>query len=138
MINDSVSKLREEILALLKAIDEKMKLKLEKEDLIRLEQGILNKIEEIVQMLMKQLANKTETKKALVYLEQKINQIIIQFDSNVEKEVDGLIVKKSAISCISCDKDLEKFKGNLGDYRGWQVFPPKETSPERLGKVFLL
>jgi len=39
-------------------------------------------------------------------------------------------------SCASCDKELDKFKGNLGDYRGWAIFPPKETSPDRMGRVY--
>ena len=53
-----------------------------------------------------------------------------------QKEGDGLFTKKPLLwSCASCDKDLDKFKGNLGDYRGWAVFPPKETSPERMGRV---
>lgn len=24
----------------------------------------------------------------------------------------------------------------MGDYKNWAVFPPKETTPERMGKVF--
>jgi len=26
----------------------------------------------------------------------------------------------------------------LGDYKGWAVFPPKETSPERMGRVLVI
>ena len=51
------------------------------------------------------------------------------------KDSEGLLVKKQLLwSCASCDKDLDKFKGNLGDFKAWAVFPPKETSPERMGK----
>lgn len=52
------------------------------------------------------------------------------------KEQDSLFVKKPLNwSCASCDKDLEKYKGQLGDFKNWAVFPPKETSPERMGRV---
>lgn len=54
------------------------------------------------------------------------------------KEADGLFAKKPLLwSCASCDKELDKFKGQLGDYKGWAVFPPKETSPERMGRVLV-
>lgn len=52
------------------------------------------------------------------------------------KDAEGLFAKKQLPwSCASCDKELDKFKGQLGDFRGWAVFPPKETSPERMGRV---
>jgi len=38
-------------------------------------------------------------------------------------------------SCASCDKNLDSFKGKLGEYRSWAVFPRKESTPEKLGKV---
>ena len=50
-------------------------------------------------------------------------------------EMDGLLSKKPLFwSCCSCDKDLDQFQGRLGDYKNWKVFPPKETSPERMGR----
>ena len=27
-----------------------------------------------------------------------------------------------------------KYKGKLGDYRNWAIFPPKETTPDRMGR----
>ena len=51
-------------------------------------------------------------------------------------EDDGLVVKRPLLwSCISCDKHLDKYNGRLGDYKAWKIMPPKETSPERIGKV---
>ena len=56
-----------------------------------------------------------------------------------QKDGEGLFVKRQLLwSCASCDKELDKFKGNLGDFKAWAVFPPKETSPERMGKVISL
>lgn len=54
-------------------------------------------------------------------------------------EDDALIAKRPLFwSCLSCEKGLDNFQGKLGDYRGWGVFPPKETTPERMGRVFFL
>lgn len=74
---------------------------------------MLLKLEEIVEALVKQLANKQETKKALIYLESKINQIINYFEGDQgHKDGEGLFVKRPYLwSCASCDKDLEKFNG---------------------------
>mmetsp|Transcript_119828 Transcript_119828/g.179027 ORF Transcript_119828/g.179027 Transcript_119828/m.179027 type:complete len:107 (+) Transcript_119828:221-541(+) len=86
---------------------------------------------------MKKLADKSETKKALIFLEKKINELFIAIFGNGEKDSgpDALLVKKPLIwSCISCDKDLDKYEGKLGDYKNWAIFPPKETMPERMGR----
>lgn len=58
------------------------------------------------------------------------------FGDGAEKEGDALFAKKPLFwSCASCDKDLDKFQGKLGDYKNWGQFPPKNTSPERMGRV---
>lgn len=78
---------------------------------------------------MKKCADKNETKKALIFLEKKINQIFVFVFGEKGKGNDELFVKRPLFwSCASCDKDLDKFKGRLGNYRSWAVFPPKETS----------
>ena len=58
------------------------------------------------------------------------------FGEKEDTENDALLAKKPLLwSCASCDKELDKFQGKLGDYKGWAQFPPKNTSPERMGKV---
>lgn len=54
-----------------------------------------------------------------------------------EEDLDGdaLVAKKNLWTCISCDKDLDKYQGKLGDYKGWAQFPPKNTNPDKMGKV---
>ncbi|CAD8182710.1 unnamed protein product [Paramecium pentaurelia] len=100
-----------------------------------LNQTFLDQLQKVVTELIKTLANKQETKKALIYLEQKINQIFMILEGDGSKDQDSLFVKKPlSWSCASCDKDLDKYKGQLGDFKNWAVFPPKETSPERMGK----
>ncbi|CAD8120395.1 unnamed protein product [Paramecium sonneborni] len=100
-----------------------------------LNQTFLDQLQKVVTELIKTLANKQETKKALIYLEQKINQIFMILEGDGSKDKDSLFVKKPlSWSCASCDKDLDKYKGQLGEFKNWAVFPPKETSPERMGK----
>jgi hypothetical protein len=58
------------------------------------------------------------------------------FGGEKDKDLDALFVKRPLPwSCCSCDKDLDQFNGKLGDYKNWAVFPPKETIPERMGRV---
>lgn len=87
--------------------------------------------------MIKKLANKDDTKKALFYLEKKITELylLINPEEKNKGEMDALLVKRPLFwSCVSCDKDLDQFQGRLGDYKNWKVFPPKETSPERMGR----
>ena len=29
---------------------------------------------------------------------------------------------------------IKKYKGKLGEYKNWAVFPPKESTPDRMGR----
>ncbi|CAD8130885.1 unnamed protein product [Paramecium sonneborni] len=79
--------------------------------------------------LNNQLIN-LKLKKALIYLEQrKVKE---------EKRLRRFICQKQLWSYALCDKELVKFKGQLGDYRGWAHFPSKETSPERMGRILYI
>lgn len=58
------------------------------------------------------------------------------FGDGSEKDKDALFAKRPLFwSCASCDKDLDNFQGKLGDFKNWGQFPPKNTSPERMGRV---
>ena len=37
-------------------------------------------------------------------------------------------------SCASCDYSFDKNKGKFGEPANWAAFPPKETSPLKMGK----
>lgn len=139
-VETQVRTVREELTLAVRDLDDVVKTKAASEDLSKVEANMLMKLEEIVQALIKQLANKQETKKALIYLEQKINQIFVILEGDgAQKDGDGLFTKRPLNwSCASCDKELDKFKGQLGEYKGWQIFPPKETSPERMGRVLTI
>ena len=138
MIDEAIKKLRDELLGLIQGLQKQCDKKMGSEDdLLGYQQKIFQKIDEIVGALVKQLANKNETKKALFYLEKKITELymLINPEGKDKAELENLLSKKPLFwSCVSCDKDLEQYQGRLGDYRNWKVFPPKETSPERMGR----
>lgn len=73
MIDGAINKLRDEIMALIKDILAKLDKKIDDEELQMSEHSLLEKIDEIVGALMKKCADKNETKKALIFLEKKIN-----------------------------------------------------------------
>jgi hypothetical protein len=75
-----------------------------------------------------------EVKKALLFIESKIKEIILVISEDEEHEKDALLTKKN-IKCISCDKDLDKYSGLVGvESRNWSQLPTKELQPEHLGK----
>ena len=75
------------------------------------------------QLLLK--SDKLEVKKALLFLESKIKEIILVISEDEQNERDALITKKQ-IKCISCDKDIEKFMGTANHFRGnWDSMPLK-------------
>ncbi|CAK95116.1 unnamed protein product (macronuclear) [Paramecium tetraurelia] len=135
LFEPKLKQVRDELTKQIEELRIKLEKKAELEDLEKLQNDLVSRLEEVVQALIKQLANKSETKKALIYLEQRINQIFMMLEGEGgSKDQEGLFAKKQLWSCASCDKELDKFKGQLGDYRGWAHFPPKETSPERMGR----
>jgi hypothetical protein len=137
-MQENLNKLRDDLMALLKALKEELDKKVSFDDLWKSEALILEKVDEVAGALMKKLADKSDTKKALIYLEKKINQlyVLITKEGGMKKgDMDALISKRPLFwSCLSCDKNLDDYNGKLGEYKHWAMFPPKETSPERMGR----
>lgn len=92
-----------------------MEKKISFDDLWKSEALILEKLDEVAGALLKKLADKGDTKKALIYLEKKINQLYILITKeggNMKgaNEDDGLLTKKPLFwSCLSCEKGLDNF-----------------------------
>ena len=74
----------------------------------------MERINEIVKALTKQLADKNDTKKALKLLERQLKNLYDLFISrggaghNHENEDDAMFTKKplGGMSCASCEKDI--------------------------------
>ena len=79
-------------------------------------------------------SDKLEVKKALLFLEAKIKEIILVISEDEENEKDALLTKKQ-LKCISCDKELDKFSGVVSSPKGnWDGLPFKDHPPEILGR----
>jgi hypothetical protein len=104
----------------------KFKLKTDVSDTLRLEEMLLNTINCSYENIAKRYAYKSETKKALIFLEKKIN-CIVQSLSGEDVDKDALVTTKG-LRCISCTKDLGEYEGKLDQYKPWSVFPVKDPS----------
>lgn len=72
---------------------------------------------------------KLEVKKALLFIESKLKEIILVISEDEENEKDALLTKKN-IKCISCDKELDRYSGLVGsESRNWNTLPTKELQP---------
>ena len=81
-----------------------------------LEKMIMERINEIVKALTKQLADKNDTKKALKLLERQLKNLYDLFLSRAghnENEDDAMFTKKplGGMSCASCEKDIINMYG---------------------------
>lgn len=72
-MQENLSRLRDDLMALLKALKDELDKKVSFDDLWKSEALILEKVDEVAGALMKKLADKQDTKKALIYLEKKVN-----------------------------------------------------------------
>ena len=86
---------------------------------------LLNIINFSYENSFKKFAEKAETKKALVFLEKKINRLMQNLYGEEEGDREGLLVTKG-FKCISCTKDLGQMEGKLDKYKAWSVFPAKD------------
>lgn len=57
---------------------------------------------------------------------------MIAFIQQSQEEDDPLIAKKKW-SCISCDKQAEKYSGKTGNHLNWDTLNAKKMSPTKAG-----
>lgn len=101
----------------------------------------MERINEIVKALTKQLADKNDTKKALKLLERQLKNLYDLFmtkgtGSPNDNEDDAMFTKKplGGMSCASCEKDIINLQGKKADFLPWNKFPFRDPS-ERIARV---
>jgi hypothetical protein len=67
----------------------------------------------------------------LYSLENRVQSIIL-FIQNSTNEDDALFVKKQW-TCISCDKNVEKYQAKVGQHLNWDNLSSKKISPTKAG-----
>ena len=104
----------------------------------------MDRLNEIVKALTKQLADKNDTKKALKLLERQLKNLYDLFMTKGhnhahEHEDDAMFTKKplGGTSCASCEKDIVNLYGKKADYIAWGKFPFRDPA-ERIARVCLL
>jgi hypothetical protein len=124
----------------LKEMQDSLNQKADIEALSNLEKTLMERMNEIVKALIKQLADKNDTKKALKLLERQLKNLYDLFMSrghnHNENEDDAMFTKKplGGMSCASCEKDIINLQGKKADYLPWSKFPFRDPS-ERIAKV---
>jgi len=136
LIDEEINKLRDEIMAIIEALRAALEKKADTEDLLKSEAALLEKLDQIAGALMKRAqADKNDTKKALMFLEKKINEIsLIVLGGPSNSEEGAIFAKKpwTPWSCASCDSKLKDYPGPLIDHKNWNKLPNRETSPGRM------
>jgi chromosome segregation ATPase len=136
IVDDEISKLRDEIMAILEELKNLIDKKADAEDLMKSEAALLEKLDQIAGALMKRAqADKNDTKKALMFLEKKINEIsLIVLGGPSNSEEGAIFAKKpwAPWSCASCDSKLKDYPGPLIDHKNWNKLPQREISPGRM------
>ena len=74
MIDDAINKLRDEIMAIIDELRALIDKKADSDDLWKSEAALLEKLDQVAGALMKRAqADKSDTKKALIFLEKKVS-----------------------------------------------------------------
>ena len=102
-----------------------------------LERSLLGKLDEVVKALVKQLADKNETKKALKNLEKQLRNLYdLVMNRPGGDEEDAMFAKKplGGWSCASCEKNLVNIAGQTADFYPWGRFPVRDPG-DRIAKL---
>jgi predicted HicB family RNase H-like nuclease len=135
-----LEQMKNEFAKWLKEMQDSLNQKADIEALSNLEKTLMERMNEIVKALIKQLADKNDTKKALKLLERQLKNLYDLFMSrghnHNENEDDAMFTKKplGGMSCASCEKDIINLQGKKADYLPWSKFPFRDPS-ERIAKV---
>ena len=68
----------------------------------------------------------------LLYSVENRLQSVITYLQNMANDDDALLVKKQW-TCISCDKNLDKYNAKVGQHLNWDLLSSKKISPTKAG-----
>ncbi|OMJ88654.1 hypothetical protein SteCoe_9352 [Stentor coeruleus] len=93
-----------------------------------LEEMFLLKLRELADEFSKRFADKSETKRALKFLEKLIKDT--ESMKIVRDGDDAMLARKplGGWSCASCQKDLEKLMGKIAPYQAWNKLPYRDPA----------
>lgn len=133
-----LNELRDELARWMKIMQDSLNEKVDKCDLQELEKLLMNRMNDIVQAMTKNFADKAETKKALKLFERQLKNLYDLFMSKggYNNEEEAMFSKKplGGFSCASCEKDLVNLHGKKVEFMPWSKLPFRDPS-ERIARV---
>lgn len=128
--------LRDELMNLLKDLQDQMNSKLDIGALQDLERQLLDRLQDMVAQLGKQFADRSETKKQLKDIHRQLKNL---FDMIAAKGGDNghnedAMFARKGYACASCEKDLVNLYGKKVEYTPWSKLPFRDPS-ERIARV---
>lgn len=133
-----LEQLRDELARWMKIMQDSLNEKVDKCDLQELEKLLMNRMNDIVQAMTKNFADKAETKKALKLFERQLKNLYDLFMSKggYNNEEEAMFSKKplGGFSCASCEKDLVNLHGKKVEFMPWSKLPFRDPS-ERIARV---
>lgn len=123
---------------MLKQLQDQLNNKVDYDRLGELEKLLLDKLNEAIRGLTKQLADKNETKKNLKNLEKQLRNLLDVFMQRQTRpdEDDAMFSKKplGGFSCASCEKNLINLNAKPPEFYTWNRLPVRDPS-ERIARV---
>lgn len=129
---------KKETINMLAELQDQLNNKVDYDKLKELEDKLLGILEDRIRQLIKQLADKNETKKNLKMLEKQLKNLLDVFmqKQNSPDEENAMFSKKplGGFSCASCEKNLINLQNKPPEYFNWNRFPTRDPQ-ERIAKL---
>lgn len=135
-LKDRLDKFQKDTYGKLKELEELVK---NKSDLLamlkELEERIMDRLLKELSDFGKKFANKSDTKKALKYLERLIREYMDTVKERREGD-DAMLARKplGGWSCASCEKNLDTLMGRKAPYNSWNKMPYRDPA-DRIARV---
>lgn len=129
-LREKIEKIYKELYSKIKELFDMFSNQASQDDLKNLEKSLQEKVIAVCDAMGKKFADKTDTKKALKYLERLIREIYESPTKERREGEDAMFAKKplGGWSCASCEKQLEKLAGKVAGYQPWNKMPHRDPA----------
>jgi hypothetical protein len=134
-LSEKVRVFQVEVFAALREVRAKVEAKANSQELERQTAAVEERLRQLYEHVCSK-SDKLEVKKALLFLEAKLKEVVLVLSEEEAHEKDALLTKKQ-LKCASCDKDVDRAAAFANPRGNWDALPPKHLSPEALGKCGL-